>query len=48
MFLFAVVKPGDNKLIFSVKIELLPLFGLDGVQTRCIGLDSLESSPLSG
>ena len=48
MFLFAVVKPGDDKSIFSVKIELLSLFGFDGVRTRCIGVASLESSALSG
>ena len=48
MFLLAVVKLGDNKSIFSVKIESLSVFWLDGVRTRCIGLDSLESSALSG
>ena len=48
MFRLAVVKPGDDKSIFSVKIELLSLFGLDGVRTRCIGVASLESSALSG
>ena len=48
MFLLAVVKPGDDKSIFSVKIELLSLFGFDGVRTRCIGVASLESSALSG
>ena len=48
MFLFAVVKLGDDKSIFSVKIELLSLFGLDGVRTRCIGVVLLESSALSG
>ena len=48
MFLFAVVKPGDDKSIFSVNIELLSLFGLDGFRTRCIGVDSLESRALSG
>ena len=48
MFLLAVVKPGDDKSIFSVKIELLSLFGFDGVRTRCIGVASLERSALSG
>ena len=48
IFLLAVVKPGDDKSIFSVKIELLSLFGFDGVRTRCIGVASLESSALSG
>ena len=48
MFLLAVVKPGDDKSIFSVKIELLSLFWLDGVQTRCIGVDSLKISAISG
>ena len=48
MFRLAVVKQRDDWSIFSVKIELLSLFGLDGVRTRCIGLDSLEGSALSG
>jgi len=48
MFLLAAVKPGDDKLTFSVKIELLSLFGFDGVRTRCIGVVSLENSAISG
>jgi hypothetical protein len=48
MFRLAVVKQRDDWSIFSVKIELYKLFGLDGVQTRCIGLDSLESNANSG
>jgi len=49
MFLLAVVKPGDDKLIFLEKIKPLSIFWLfDGVRTRCIGVASLESSALSG
>ena len=48
MFLLAAVKPGDDKSIFSVKIELLSILWLEWVRTRCIGVVSLESSALSG
>ena len=48
MFLLAVVKPGDDRLIFSVKIKLLSIFWLDGVRTWCIEVVLLESSALSG
>jgi len=44
----AVVKPGDDRSIFSVKIKLVSIFWLEGVQTRCIGVDSLKNSAISG